>query len=45
MTTEDYLKEVYVCANPDTCPHPLHRMNVEEYVAMLKRKAAGKEKL
>lgn len=24
------LKEVYVCVTPN-CPHPLHKMTVEEY--------------
>lgn len=42
MTIEDYPKEVYTCANPDTCPHPLHQMTVEEYEAAMKRRAAGK---
>lgn len=41
ISLEKALKEVYTCANPETCPHPLHRMSVEEYQRKLVKQAQG----
>lgn len=38
-TSKDWKPEVYTCGNPETCPHALHRMSVEEYKAKLLRQA------
>lgn len=37
----DGIGEVAVCVTPN-CPHPLHKMSVEEYKAMLIAKAQAK---
>jgi len=37
---ENELKEIAVCTIPD-CPHALHKMTVDDYVATMKAKAEG----
>jgi hypothetical protein len=36
------LGEIAQCSNPETCPHALHRMSVEEYTQRLKQQAERK---